>query len=153
MKSKIIGIYKITNPKGLVYIGQSVDIVNRKWKYMSACCKNQTKIYRSLLKYGWVNHNFEIIHECSESELNDLECYYIKLYNSISNGLNLKEGGRNGRLTDEHKKKISKSLIGKVHSRESYDRANDKKRGRKMPEYQRLHLSAISVNNPNLRYA
>ena len=47
----MIGIYKITNPKEKVYIGQSIDI-EKRWKryYYTLNCKSQTALYRSLKK-------------------------------------------------------------------------------------------------------
>ena len=59
----MIGIYKITNPKGKVYIGQSTNIVER-WekghKYGSGC---GTKLKNSFNKYGWKEHKKEIIED------------------------------------------------------------------------------------------
>ena len=43
--SKIVGIYKITNPKGRVYIGRSIDVAKRKNRYKNSGCKTQTRIY------------------------------------------------------------------------------------------------------------
>lgn len=86
---KKIGIYKITNPKGKIYIGQSVDIYARWNKYKKLNCKEQTILYRSFLKYGVENHMFEIICECSEVDLNKKERYYQDYFNCVSkNGLN-----------------------------------------------------------------
>lgn len=148
----MIGIYKITNPKGFVYIGQSVDIKSRKWKYMSSDCKNQKKIYHSLLKYGWVNHVFEVIHECKEKELNELEAYYIKLYDSVNNGLNLCYGGGGHRLTKEHKDKIRKSLTGKKHTPERIEKTRKSNIGKKMSDSQRKKMSEIIKFNYNFLY-
>ena len=35
----MIGIYKITNPSGKIYIGQSINIENRKKIYSKSICK------------------------------------------------------------------------------------------------------------------
>jgi group I intron endonuclease len=51
----MVGIYKITNPKGKIYIGQSVDIEKRKYYYQALHCKKQTMLYNSIKKYGWDN--------------------------------------------------------------------------------------------------
>jgi len=76
---KLTGIYKITSPTNKVYIGQSTDI-NKTWKYrynnLNDRLKKQPKIFNSLLKYGIENHIFEIIEECSENKLDELESYY-----------------------------------------------------------------------------
>jgi len=61
----MIGIYKITNPKGKIYIGQSINIKRRFNEYKRLNCSQQPKIYNSLLKYGSDNHKFEIIEEFS----------------------------------------------------------------------------------------
>ncbi len=58
----ICGIYKITNPKGRVYIGQSVDVRQRVYRYKMGHCESQSRLHRSILKYGWDKHKFEIIH-------------------------------------------------------------------------------------------
>lgn len=85
---KMIGIYKITNPNGLMYIGKSVDI-QRRWKsYYSLNCKDQLALYNSIKKYGVKNHSFEIIEECTLLELPYREIFYIELYNSYKVGLN-----------------------------------------------------------------
>ena len=48
--NKNIGIYKITNPKGKVYIGQSINI-NKRWNaYRNLKLKSQTKLLNSLKK-------------------------------------------------------------------------------------------------------
>lgn len=116
---KIIGIYIITSPKGRIYIGQSIDIYDRWDTYMSLSCEAQTKLYRSLKKHGVENHTFEIIDTLEvddEHELDWLEIYFIKYFNSFNtpHGLNLKEGGSHGRASDESRKRMSKSHLGKV---------------------------------------
>jgi group I intron endonuclease len=92
---KICGIYKITSPTGKIYIGQSKDINKRIEPYKNARCKNQTKLYNSIIKYGWNSHVLNVIHTCCESKLNELEYYYIKEYDSFNteHGLNLTSGG------------------------------------------------------------
>ena len=44
MDEKISGIYKITNPKGKVYIGQSIDIYKRFKSYKYSGFKMQRKL-------------------------------------------------------------------------------------------------------------
>ena len=43
----MIGIYKITNPKGKVYIGQSIDINRRFNEYQKMLCSQSKKLYYS----------------------------------------------------------------------------------------------------------
>jgi group I intron endonuclease len=76
----ITGIYKITNPKGKVYIGQSVNIYSRKRKYITNNVKGQPLINRSISKYGWENHIFDIIEESPLEQLNERETYWKQYY-------------------------------------------------------------------------
>lgn len=135
----MIGIYKITNPKGKIYIGQSKDISLRFKDYFKLNhCKSQPKLYYSLKKYGPENHIFEIIEECSIEQLDEREIYWIKYYKSFKDGLNLTEGGegckgfkRSKEMNVKHslkmigktktslqKEKISLSLTGKIRSKD-----------------------------------
>jgi len=79
------GIYKITNPKGRIYIGQSKNIDERIARYKKLqCCKHQLFLYRSFLKYGVDNHSFEIIlrGDFTKKELNSFESKFVNEYNS-----------------------------------------------------------------------
>jgi hypothetical protein len=97
-----IGIYKITNPKGKVYIGKSKDIEKRfKSYYKIWHCSQQIKLFNSLKKYLPENHTFEIIEECDIKQLNKREIYYINSFNSLNSGLNLTIGGDGGTITKE----------------------------------------------------
>jgi len=73
----MIGIYKIISPSNKVYIGQSINIEKRK-KYYTYVVNNigQPSLYNSLLKYGFDNHKFEVIEECSLEQLNERETYW-----------------------------------------------------------------------------
>jgi len=128
----MIGIYKITNPKGKVYIGQSIHIEKRfkTYKNFGSNTSKQIKLYRSFKKYGFINHKFETLIECNLDELNELERYYQDLFDVLNTGLNLilvntkdkkqvfsletrmklsnslKGKGKGIKLTEEHKQKL-----------------------------------------------
>jgi len=121
--SKIGYIYIIINPRGCIYIGQTVDLLDRINHYKCGNCKKQTKLYNSLIKYGWENHSFRVIEACSEQIIDDREIYYIEIYKSNytkyrdGNGLNLKSGGkgksrRGSTVSDLQKQKIKSKLVG-----------------------------------------
>lgn len=113
MREIICGIYKITNPSGKIYIGQSIDIIKRMRAYNNyECYKSDTsKIFNSIKKHGWDKHKVEIIHRCNINELDKLEIYYIEVYQSLNPeiGLNLKMGGANGVHSDETIRKMKLS--------------------------------------------
>lgn len=109
MKEKIGYIYKITSPIGRIYIGQTINLNQRLRSYKNLFTHRQKRLHRSLLKYGWDNHTFEIIEECCSSVIDDREIFYIKYYNSFDteNGLNLTSGGKGGRHTTQTLIRIS----------------------------------------------
>lgn len=106
------GIYKIINPKGKVYIGQSVDLYRRLNSYCEPnSAKNQTILKHSFNKYGRQNHKFEILEKCDVKELNVKERYWQEFYkDNLLNCRFTKSNDKSGYCSDETKIKISKSL-------------------------------------------
>lgn len=140
------GIYKITNPNGKIYIGQSVNAENRILHYKRLDCKEQPKIYNSLKKYGVQNHTFEIIHICNIEELNNLERYYQELYNVIKNGLNCRltiTTDKSGRFSEETKLKMSIAQKGKIFSNETKMKMSISRKGTRKgvenPFFNKIH--------------
>jgi group I intron endonuclease len=133
-----IGIYKITNPKGKVYIGQSVNI-ERRWKYYKKIkCNDQPILFNSLMKYGWDPHDKKIIEECLIEQLNERESYYKQKFieefgkdNSLF--CNIFDNG-GGPLSAETKEKISKSKKGITYSKESSIKKSQSLKGRTYSE-------------------
>ena len=121
------GIYKITNPNGKVYIGESINVYHRinQYKKLYKRIKYQYKIYNSLIKYGVNNHTFEIIEFCDISDLKIKERYWQDYYDVLNNGLNLK-------LTSTKDKK-------QVHSQEVIDKISKIKKEQ--------YLSGIITSN------
>lgn len=133
----MIGIYKITSPSGRIYIGQSIDIFNRLKSYKQTKCNEQPKIYKSILKYGWENHLFEVELECNVNELNEKERFYQEKYNSVEKGLNCvytKTNDKSGKSSEETKLKISlnnaRQFLGKKHTEESKLKMSNSLKGR-----------------------
>ena len=84
----MIGIYKIISPSNKIYIGQSINIKQRKqsYSYFNSYKKSiGPKLFNSLKKYGFENHIFEIIEECSIDQLNEKETYWKQYYLNILN--------------------------------------------------------------------
>jgi hypothetical protein len=105
------------NPKGKVYIGQSVDLYRRLKQYFEPnSAKNQTMLKNSFKKYGVNNHIFYIIEECNIEELNERERYWQEYYNVLSkSGLNCKMTttlDKSGTLSDKTKKLIASKTKG-----------------------------------------
>lgn len=147
--SMIFGyIYKITNPKGRVYIGQSINIENRYNKYFNNNVKSQIKITRSISKYGFSSHVFEIIDYSllGKKDLNTKETYWINYFNSMTKGLNCSLGGEGvgkGNIpwnkgktncfkqSNEAKEKIRLKMKGVKKSKETREKIRNSKLGSK----------------------
>ncbi len=131
-------IYKVTNKvNGKVYVGQTTQKLSfRKAKHIN----RGHYLYNALNRYGLENFNWEIISYCGSVEkLNKMEKYYIKKYNSFSNGYNLTEGGE-GQLgvspSGDVRQKISDSLKGRYCGKENpfYSKKHSEKSRMKMSD-------------------
>lgn len=66
-------------------------------------------------KYGEVHFDFIVIQECEEIYLDELECHFIDLFDSMNRGrgYNLATGGNsNKHMSEESRLKMSKAKIG-----------------------------------------
>jgi group I intron endonuclease len=143
-------IYKITNPNGKIYIGQTIDYNRRKSNYKRLNCSSQVKIYNSILKYGWENHIIEIIEECLVDVLGKREKYWKIYYDSIKNGLNIRtDEEKGGKLDKEICDKISKSKKGCTYSKESSIKKSQSLMGMKKTEEHKQNISKSKKGIPN----
>lgn len=130
----MIGIYKITNPKGKVYVGQSMNIGQREASYKGLHCSNQTRLFNSITKYGFSNHTFEVIEECTVHQLNIRERYWQDYYNVLEVGLNCRLTGlvdKSGLVSVETRERMSRAATGKVLSKETKDKMSANMLGNK----------------------
>ena len=137
----------IINDRGIEknYIGQTMQTIEQRWGKNGRRYLGRDSVFaRAIKKYGWNNFNHEILevieNESREElllELNKLECYYIKKYNSFMNGYNSTTGGERNKLMSEAvrekqseaRKKYCASLTDEER-KEKYGHA----RGKKVPE-------------------
>lgn len=114
------GIYKITNTiNGKSYIGQSIYLKKRLKRHLSyKQHKDYLALYKAFDKYGIDKFTIEILEtidteKCDniKSELDRLEIFYIKKYNSYNSGYNQTFGGDAGitgyKFTEEQRRKVS----------------------------------------------
>jgi group I intron endonuclease len=101
----VSGIYKLTSPSGKIYIGQSNNISRRMVEHNYRAKKSNCKLYTSIRKYGFYNHNIETLFISENSyEKNKMESIYIRYYDTINNGLNHidEDANINGFLGKKH---------------------------------------------------
>ncbi|MCI7208408.1 MAG: hypothetical protein MSA15_20755 [Clostridium sp.] len=176
-------IYVIRNKvNNKLYIGQTINKrgfkgrypyggegVERVYKYHKHCKDSRSSYNEHLLnsieKYGF--NTFKVIEEFdiaySKEELNKLEYMYIKVYNTDSNkyGYNNREGGENGKLSEETKQKMKENHAdvkgeknpnyGKHLSEETKNKISNTKKGQlvgeKHPMYGKHHTEEAKEKN------
>ena len=133
----MIGIYKITSPSNKVYIGQSIDVENRLKRYKYFVSKKQTRLYYSILKYGYDNHTYEVVEECKVEELNERERYWQDFYDCLNNGLNCRlttTKDISGYVSEETKEKIRQANTGRKMKPEDLLKMSESHKGLKQSE-------------------
>jgi len=123
-------IYLITNKlNGKQYVGQTTkDIEKRMQGHRAKVVSNRssTKLHNAMRKYGVENFSVEVIDSTATTqiELDFLEDFYIKKFDSINKGYNMKPGGNinpmdseqvakkhgNSMRSDEVRQKISATM-------------------------------------------
>lgn len=147
-------IYKITNIiNGLCYIGQTKYKAIDRYKTHINTYKN-TRFYNSIHKYGSENFTLEILEDNVKNEdLDELEIYYIALYDSYHNGYNETIGGHGTHgyiFTKKDKQKKSKSMketwkhSKKLNNPERNKKISNALKGKPKSNTQRNKLSALA---------
>lgn len=115
-------VYVHTSPNGKMYVGQTGQSLKKRWgengrRYLEK--KNDKYIHsafaRAILKYGWDNIEHEVIaSNLTKEEADNFEKLLIRKLNTMNPkfGYNCKDGGSNGSLSEETRKKISESNKG-----------------------------------------
>lgn len=127
------GIYMVVNLiNNKKYIGQSKNIKKRFQSHHLVDYKNpnncnyNTKFYQAIRKYGIENFQVEILQLCNEEDMDNLEIYYIKKFDTFKNGYNSTEGGQfwspnihsvETELKRKETREKNKSLMSENHPR------------------------------------
>ena len=146
-----IGVYKIVNPNGRVYVGSSKNIEKRWELYKKLKCKSQRRLYNSFIKYGIENHKFSILIECCVNEMLEYEHLYGLHYNVLGRkGLNceLPRFKDNKQLfSDETRQKMREAKQGIKLSEESILKRTIKQKGLKRKESTKLKMRKKKSTN------
>lgn len=166
-------IYKATNLiNGKIYIGQTIQNFDR---YKQCHINNalsgvdikkgkRRPFYDAIRKYGAENFSWCIECICtSKKELCEKEIYYIKFYETYEKGYNATKGGEGGfgnnkPKSEEHKQRISLSLIGTKRSIESCKKQSQSIKGKNHPLFgighkqssiEKMKKAKKGIKNPN----
>ena len=141
-------IYKISSPKGKVYIGRTNNFDGRMAEHKCSALtkKSKNSLYKAIRKYGWDNMTKEILVEIDPSQAQKIEEEFILAYDSVKRGYNDTYNGGGGSRwegrydTPEYKEFIEKmkvinggsnnGMYGKIHSDESRDKLKERAKGR-----------------------
>ena len=168
-----IGIYCIENMiNNKKYIGQSIHIKRRWYEHKHELNNNMHDndyLQKAWNKYGFDNFKFYIIEICDEKDLDDKECYYISLYNTMDDnyGYNLKIGGANRMISESTREKLRQAarkprtkkdisgsknpMFGKHLSEETREKIRQAHIGTKASDETKAKLSEMRKGENNSR--
>ena len=115
---------------GRVYVGQScMKSLEARSGAHGHRYKRCPKFYNAIQKYGWDAFEHTIIaNNLTLEEANKLEAELIIKYNSIENGFNINEGGRNHTYTIEQRQAMSERMKGAKNPNYGKPRSEETKR-------------------------
>jgi len=139
----MIGIYRIKNlVNDKCYYGSSKNI-EKRWvthkNHLNGGKHHNVPLQRAWDKYGEDNFSFEVVEECDEIFLLEMEQYYLDLNSDYNIGL--KSSGGDNLTNNPNRDKIIKKMTESVRKR--YDLMTDEEKKEK-------HSQPME-NNPNWR--
>lgn len=139
MEERTYCVYMHTNKvNGKKYIGQTKMKPEERWGSKGHRYRECTHFFNAIKKWGFDNFEHEIVYSgLSHIEANEKEQELIELYNTrnLKYGYNLREGGSNGGLSEESKRKLSELRKGK------YTGSNSPNYGKKLSDETKLKIS------------
>lgn len=148
-----------TFPNGKKYVGITSKRPEVRWgangrRYTVKCNGkyNQPRMAHAILKYKWENVAHEILFEgLTKEEAEEKEIEMISFYQSNCEefGYNIENGGNANKMSEETKKKLSKSLRGKPKTEEHKKNLSKAKKGisRTLTEETKRKIGAARIGS------
>lgn len=155
-------IYRwINNVNGKSYVGSSVNLTNRLYKYYSAkhLIESKLPIVKAILKYGYSNFSLEILEYCTINNIIEKEQYYLDLLRPEYNILKIARSSlgfkhsektlelfRNRIVSEETKELLSKAAIGRTLTEEDKEKISKARKGIQLSIETRSKISKSTTN-------
>ena len=151
MNEKPVHIYVATcsiNKK--VYVGITTDLGKRKFQHKRNADSGVNTVFSNAIrKYGWDCFKWEILETCSSRDLAaEREIVWIKRLNSkLPDGYNMTDGGegvpgKKSPCSEETRKKISDSNLGRVFTDDHKEKLSQARRGMRTSQETRDRMKA-----------
>lgn len=116
--TKLFILYYHKSPANKYYVGiTSKKSVIQRWHLDGSGYRTQIKFWRAIQKYGWDNFEHVVVKtDLTEADAYAAEQFFIKLYDSKTNGYNSDDGGKGSighSMSNESRQKISNAKKGK----------------------------------------
>ncbi|AGE57404.1 GIY-YIG catalytic domain-containing endonuclease [Paramecium bursaria Chlorella virus NE-JV-4] len=150
-------IYVATAPnkKKKKYVGQTTQTLEERFAGHQRKDSKCRAFASAIKRYGWKNFVIDY-YECPDEELDKHERWLIRLMGTLApGGYNLREGGSNGKLSEETKKKIGiankghKNSLGRIVSEETRKKLSNANKGNIVPEEIRKKISNANKGHKN----
>ncbi|AGE54341.1 GIY-YIG catalytic domain-containing endonuclease [Paramecium bursaria Chlorella virus NY2B] len=129
------------------YVGQTMQTLEKRFAGHRRKDNGCHVFARAIKKYGWDNFVIDY-YECPDEDLDKHERWMIRLLGTLTpDGYNLREGGSNGKLSEETKQKISdaakgnKKCLGRIVSVETRKKQSNANKGNMVSEKTRKKIS------------
>lgn len=144
----MFNVYIIRNNlNSLVYVGQTSKSIEERFRgHLQECRKgNSRDLYKAMRIIGLSNFYVELLCTVTtQEEADDMECYYISLYDSDGvGGYNMDKGGHEGVFTKDSKRynKHLETVQSQSHRKMMSNIMKDYKKAHPVTEEHRRHLS------------
>jgi len=140
-------IYMLENKiNGKIYIGQTIRPIHTRLEEHKKKTSGCVAIYNAIQKYGWDNFEKDW-YECPDEDLNFDEDFLVREMGTLSpDGYNLVEGGGNrGKRSDETKRKMRESQLGKTLSVETKRKIGKARLGHTVSEETRQKIGKAHI--------